>query len=51
MQALGYDSDTVLPTCIVLAADGTVLESDESQNYRVRPEPEFLIKALEQNGL
>ncbi|MCH6572034.1 MAG: redoxin domain-containing protein, partial [Proteobacteria bacterium] len=26
MQALGYDSDTVLPTCIVLAADGTVLE-------------------------
>jgi len=51
MQALGYDSDTVLPTCIVLAADGTVLESDESQNYRVRPEPEFLIKALEQHGL
>ncbi|MCZ6560980.1 MAG: peroxiredoxin family protein [Gammaproteobacteria bacterium] len=51
MQALGYDSDTVLPTCIVLAADGTVLESDESQNYRVRPEPEFLAKTLEQHGL
>ena len=51
MQALGYDSDTVLPTCIVIAADGTVLESDENQNYRVRPEPEFLARTLEQHGL
>ena len=51
MQALGYDSDTVLPTCIVLAADGTVLEVDETENYRNRPEPEFLTRTLEQHGL
>lgn len=51
MQALGYDSDTVLPTCIVLAADGTVLDVDETENYRNRPEPDFLASALERHGL
>lgn len=51
MQVLGYDSDTVLPTCIVLAADGTVLDVDETENYRDRPEPDFLARVLEQHGL
>ena len=51
MQVLGYDSDTVLPTCIVLAADGTVLDVDETENYRDRPEPDFLAGVLEQHGL
>ena len=51
MQALGYESDTVLPTCTVLDADGTVLEVDEPQNYRNRPEPEFLSRVLAQHGL
>lgn len=51
MQALGYDSDTVLPTCIVLAADGTVLDVDETENYRDRPEPHFLARVLERHGL
>ncbi len=51
MQALGYDSDTVLPTSIVLAADGTVLNVDETENYRDRAEPGFLARVLERHGL
>ena len=51
MQVLGYDSDTVLPTCILLAADGTVLEVDETENYRNRPESDFLARVLDQHGL
>lgn len=51
MQALGYDSDTVLPTSIVLAADGMVLDVDEPENYRNRPGPDFLARVLERHGL
>ncbi|MCH8896184.1 MAG: redoxin domain-containing protein [Proteobacteria bacterium] len=51
MQALGYDSDTVLPTSVVLAADGTVLNVDETENYRDRAEPGFLARVLERHGL
>ncbi|MCH9025990.1 MAG: redoxin domain-containing protein [Proteobacteria bacterium] len=51
MQALGYDTDTVLPTTIVLAADGSVLDVDETENYRNRAEPGFLARVLERHGL
>ena len=51
MQALGYDTDTVLPTSIVLAADGTVLNVDETENYRDRTEHDFLARVLERHGL
>ena len=51
MQVLGYDTDTVLPTSVVLAADGTVLNVDETENYRDRAEPGFLAKVLERHGL
>ncbi|GBF30974.1 thiol-disulfide oxidoreductase ResA [bacterium MnTg04] len=51
MQALGYDTDTVLPTAIVLAADGSVLDVDETENYRNRAEPGFLARVLERHGL
>ena len=51
MQALGYDTDTVLPTTIVLAADGSVLDVDETENYRDRAEPGFLARVLERHGL
>ena len=42
-QVLGYDSDTVMPTVILTDDDGTIIHSDLSANYRVRPEPETLI--------
>ncbi len=39
MQILGYESDTVLPTVILTDEKGTILFSDQTDNYRVRPEP------------
>ena len=43
-QVLGYDSDTVMPTIILTDEKGKILHSDLTSNYRVRPEPEFLIQ-------
>ena len=42
------DPDNQVAT--VLAADGTVLDVDETENYRIRTEPGFLARALEQHG-
>jgi len=42
MQMLGYGSDTVLPTVIVTNAEGQIVYSDQTDNYRVRPEPETI---------
>lgn len=39
MQLLGYQSDTVLPTVIVTNAQGQIIFSDQTDNYRVRPDP------------
>ena len=39
MQILGYASDSVMPTVILTDATGTVIYLDETDNYRVRPEP------------
>ena len=46
MQLLGYDSATVLPTVIITNADGTIIFTDQTDNYRVRPEPETFLRAL-----
>lgn len=48
MQILGYDSDTVLPTVILTNAKGEIMVADQTDNYRIRPEPEtfeMLLKA------
>lgn len=47
MQMLGYDSETVLPTVIITAAGGRILWADETDNYRVRPEPKLFLTVLE----
>ena len=39
LQLLGYESDTVLPTVILTDAQGRIIFSDQTDNYRVRPEP------------
>lgn len=39
LQVLGYDSDTVMPTVILTDACGKIIYSDQTSNYRVRPEP------------
>ncbi len=40
MQMLGYESDTVLPTIVVTDAEGNIVFTDQTDNYRIRPEPE-----------
>jgi peroxiredoxin len=47
LQALGYGNDTVMPTVIITAPDGTILFTDETDNYRVRPEPELFLEVIQ----
>ena len=51
MQMLGYASETVLPTVIITAPGGKVLWTDQTENYRVRPEPGTYLEVLRQHGL
>lgn len=51
MQALGYDSDTVMPTVIITDREGRVVWTDETDNYRVRPEPETFLQVLREHDL
>jgi peroxiredoxin len=46
LQVLGYDSDTVLPTVVITDTGGRILWVDETDNYRVRPEPATYLKVL-----
>ncbi len=48
MQLLGYDSESVLPTVVVLDAAGQIVMAEQTDNYRVRPEPATFIAALDQ---
>ena len=47
MQLLGYSSEAALPTVVVIDANGIILFTDLTDNYRHRPEPEKLIKVLD----
>ena len=47
LQVLGYSSDTVWPTVIMTDADGTILFSDLTDNYRVRPKPDTFLAVFE----
>jgi len=49
MQALGYDSETVLPTVIITDAGGRILRAHETDNYRVRPDPDVYLAVLREN--
>jgi len=49
MEMLGYDKDTVYPTVIISDAEGKILYSDFTNNYRIRPEPEDFIRVLNNN--
>lgn len=46
MQVLGYDSETVLPTVIITDTGGRILWAHETDNYRIRPEPELFLAVL-----
>ncbi|MBL1321569.1 MAG: peroxiredoxin family protein [Methylophaga sp.] len=49
MEMFGYDKDTVYPTIIITDDDGTIIYSDATNNYRIRPEPEEFIAVLNSN--
>lgn len=51
MQALGYDSDVPMPTVLITAAGGSIVYSDLTDNYRIRPEPAEFIAALDRAGI
>ncbi len=51
MQMLGYDSDTVMPTVIITGKDGKIVWTHETDNYRVRPEPDTYLQVLRQQGV
>lgn len=50
MQMLGYASETVLPTVIITDPQGRVVWTDQTENYRVRPEPATCLEVLRQHG-
>ena len=51
MQMLGYDDDTVLPTVIITGRDGKIVWTHETDNYRIRPEPQIYLDVLRKHGV
>ena len=47
----GYDPHTVMPTVVVSNANGTIVFSDQTDNYRVRPEPDVFLAILRRSGV
>jgi len=46
-----YGTHTVLPTVVIVDAQGRILFTDQTDNYRVRPDPEIFLRALANHGL
>jgi peroxiredoxin len=46
----GYAPSTVMPTVVVTNANGTIVFSDQTDNYRVRPEPDVFLAILRRSG-
>ena len=45
-----HSRETVLPTVVVTNENGTILYSDQTDNYRVRPEPDIFLAILRRVG-
>ncbi len=45
-----FGNDTVYPTVIITDPAGKILYTDQTANYRVRPEPEIFFRVLKANG-
>lgn len=44
-----YQNDTVFPTVILTNEDGKIIHIDQTDNYRVRPEPDTFLKIFEEH--
>lgn len=51
MQMMGYDSETVLPTVVITDSKGKVIWTHETDNYRIRPEPDVYLEVLRRHGV
>ncbi|MDP1697618.1 MAG: peroxiredoxin family protein [Xanthomonadaceae bacterium] len=51
LGAMGYDSDTVLPTVLLIDRSGHIAWNHLTDNYRVRPEPDTFIAVIDRLGL
>ena len=51
VQMFGYESETVMPTVVITDQTGRVAWAHETDNYRIRPEPDTYIKVLRRRGL
>ncbi len=49
--ARDYPPDTVLPTLVVTGPSGTIVFCDQTDNYRVRPEPDVFLAILRRSGV
>jgi peroxiredoxin len=47
MEVFGYTSETVLPTVIITDEQGKIIFLDQTDNYRVRPEPKTFLRILD----
>lgn len=45
-----YGPDTVLPTVVITDPEGRILFTDQTDNYRVRPEPAIFLRVLATHG-
>ena len=51
MQMFGYGDDTALPTVIITGKDGKIVWTHETDNYRIRPEPDVYLDVLRRHGV
>jgi len=51
MQMMGYDSETVLPTVVITDKNGKVIWTHETDNYRIRPEPDVYLDVLRRHRI
>lgn len=50
MQMMGYDSETVLPTVVITDGNGKIVWTHETDNYRIRPEPDVYLEVLRRHS-
>ena len=50
-KAIPADSDTVMPTVIITDKDSKIVWTHETDNYRVRPEPDIFLEVLRRHGV
>ncbi len=46
-----HGAHTVMPTVIITDAEGRIVFTDQTETYRVRPEPEVFLRVIDAHGL